>query len=143
MAYDPNDFVLVERAPEDRHKCAGTPRRATNPRTGGRPARGTAGTNPRTGQAAVVLFNFVRVFCLCIAFEGDLSEVVYAVGGTSIPQVYPRGVGGRGFSRVILFLLPLSLVARLFSFLALGIPLSSEVTNRLGRMSRCLVIALS
>ena len=32
-----------------RSKRAGTPRRATNPKTGGRPARGTAGTNPRTG----------------------------------------------------------------------------------------------
>ena len=32
-------------------KGAGTPRRATNPRTGGRPPQETAG-NPRTGQAA-------------------------------------------------------------------------------------------
>ena len=30
---------------------AGTPRRATNPRTGGRPSQETAGTNPSTGQA--------------------------------------------------------------------------------------------
>ena len=59
----------------------------TNPRTGGRPARGTAGTNPRTGQAAVVLFNFERVFCLCIAFEGDLSEVAYAAGGTPLARL--------------------------------------------------------
>ena len=40
-------------SPKKRSKGAGTPRRETNPRTGGRPARGTAGTNPRTGQAAV------------------------------------------------------------------------------------------
>ena len=63
---------------------ASTPRRATNPRTGGRPTQAPAGTNPRTGQAAVVLFNFERIFCVCIALEGDLSEVAYAVGGTSL-----------------------------------------------------------
>ena len=33
-------------------KGAGTLRRATNPRTGGRPPQETAGTNPTTGQAA-------------------------------------------------------------------------------------------
>ena len=33
------------------------PRWATNPRTGGRPARGTACTNPRTGQAAVIFLH--------------------------------------------------------------------------------------
>ena len=32
------------------------PPRATNPRTGGRPARGTAGTNPRAGQASRYVF---------------------------------------------------------------------------------------
>ena len=31
--------------------CAGTPRRATNARTGGGPSQETAGTNPSTGQA--------------------------------------------------------------------------------------------
>ena len=105
MAHDANDFVRaevilqllgVERAPEDRRKCAGT-------RPAGRPTQELAGDRPEERRAptqeldrqAVVPFNFEWVFCLCIAFEGDLSEVVYAVGSTSIPQVYPRGVGGR------------------------------------------------
>ena len=66
-------------------KGAEAPRsRATDPRTGGRPSQGTAGTNPRTGQAQLYFCNFERLICLCIAFEGDLSEVASAVGGTSL-----------------------------------------------------------
>ena len=57
--------------------------RPTQKLAGDRPKHRRAPT-PRTGQAAVVLFNFERVFCVCIAFEGDLSEVAYAVGGTSL-----------------------------------------------------------
>ena len=50
--------------------------RATGPRNGGH--------QPKNWTGADVLFNFVRLFCLCIAFEGDLSEVASAVGGTSL-----------------------------------------------------------
>ena len=39
-----------------RSKGAGTTRWATNPRTGGRLTRVTAGTNPRTGQASRYVF---------------------------------------------------------------------------------------
>ena len=53
----------VERTPEKRSRDAGTPRRATNPRTGGRPARGTAGTNPRTGQASRYVFTLLAPTC--------------------------------------------------------------------------------
>ena len=40
-----------------------------------------AGANPKHWAGAAVLFNFERLFRLCIAFEGDLSEVAFAVGG--------------------------------------------------------------
>ena len=58
----------------------------------GRPTHELAGDRPKRRRAATpqldrpplyFFFNFERVFCLCIAFEGDLSEVAYAVGGTS------------------------------------------------------------
>ena len=39
---------------------AGTPARATNPRTGGRLTQRPAGSNPRTGQAAVLFFLHCR-----------------------------------------------------------------------------------
>ena len=59
-AYDARDLSDRGHVPNSREwsrlpkeeKRAGTPRKATNPKTGGRPARGTAGTNPKTGQAA-------------------------------------------------------------------------------------------
>ena len=50
--------------------------RATVPRNGGHQIQHWTGDT--------VLINFERLFCLCIAFEGDLSEVAYAVGGTSL-----------------------------------------------------------
>ena len=58
--------------------CGHLPR-ATNPRTGGRPTRALAGTNPSTGRPPYP-FNFARLFRLCIAFEGSLAEVAYAAG---------------------------------------------------------------
>ena len=48
---------------------------ATVPRNGGH--------QPQRWTGAAVLYNFDRLFCLCIAF-GDLSEAAYAVGGTSL-----------------------------------------------------------
>ena len=43
------------------------PRRATNPRTGGRPAQVTADTNPKTGQASRYFFN--------LGFGGHVSDI--------------------------------------------------------------------
>ena len=55
--------------------------RATGPRNGGH--------QPKNWTGAAVLFNFEQLFCQCIAFEGDLSEVACAVGGTSLPAGLP------------------------------------------------------
>ena len=63
-----------------------TPRRATNPKTGGRPSQFTAGTNPKTGQASRYVFNPDGVFESCDArlrhvggqftvLDGNVSEV--------------------------------------------------------------------
>ena len=69
---------------------AGTPRArqtrelaATIPRTGGRPSRELARTSPSTARPQY-FFNLERPFFPCIAFGCDLSEVAYAVGGTSL-----------------------------------------------------------
>ena len=56
-------------------ELCGHPLRAANPRTGGH--------QPKHWQAAV-FFNLERLSFLCLAFDGDLSEVAYTVGGTSL-----------------------------------------------------------
>ena len=66
---------------KEEQRCGGTPRRATDPRTGGdRPKERRAPTQELDRRSCT--FNFERLFSLCSAFEGDLSEVASAVGGT-------------------------------------------------------------
>ena len=63
-----------------REKRASTPRRATNPRTGGRPARRTAGTNPKNWTGRRFFFNTVGDHVFTLDFGGCVSEVVCGVG---------------------------------------------------------------
>ena len=98
----------MERAPEDRHKCAGTPRRATNPRTGRRPAQGTAGTNPRTGQELHCVFNFVfdgNVYGALWYFLAVCGYVQWSVGKAHLSRVgvvgYSSYFGVSSFHRVV------------------------------------------
>ena len=58
---------------------AGTSRRATNPRIGGRLTPGPAGTNPRTGQASVFFYT-VCTHEFILDFGGYVSEVVRGSG---------------------------------------------------------------
>ena len=75
-----------EQTPQKRSKGAGTSRRATNPKTGGRPSQVTVGTNPKTGQAIRYVFNPDGAFESCDArlrhvggqftvLDGTVSEV--------------------------------------------------------------------
>ena len=117
---------------------AGTPRRATNPKTGGRrpKERSSSQVTPQ------LFFNTVGAFKpVSLELYTLSAHVVQQLGLTSFARC-PRS----WLLSPYLVLTPSpfsSLVASLFGFHALGIPLSSEVTNRLGRMSRCLVDALS
>ena len=64
----------------ERSKRAGTPRLATNPKTGGRLAQGTAGTNPKTGQVPPqVLFNLPQR----LRVRGQFVEISYGVSEIS------------------------------------------------------------
>ena len=81
----------VERAPKDRRKCAGTPRGATNPRTGGRPAQGTAGANPRTGQANRYFFYTAGTLMFILDFSGYVSRArgIYVGGAAGLVYHVP------------------------------------------------------
>ena len=68
----------------ERSKRVGTSRGATNPKTGGRPAQGTAGTNRKTGEVpSQVLVNL------------DLNYCVSEVSLWRSPTACRRSVGSR------------------------------------------------
>ena len=92
-------------SPVSSHKRA-PPARATNPETGGRLTQAPAGTNPKTGQAAVI---FLTTTVSSSSGKSGLSWCPRSLGWTSsgmpawcwrsqarLPQEQPRCVGGRG-----------------------------------------------
>ena len=88
----------------ERSKRAGTPRLATNPKTGGRLVQGTAGTNPKTGQVPPqVLFNLDLNDCVSevsswrspTACRRSVGQVaLLPVGGRGVYSLWPVCVGG-------------------------------------------------